>query len=58
MQCPNCLEDVSHIDWKPPSGIDPRLRQYVCPHCHLTWFQIVHRVPKPEQTSLDVPKGD
>ncbi len=30
MRCPHCLTPIAPTDWEPPSGLDPRMREYDC----------------------------
>lgn len=35
MKCPIHIDTTLELtDWKPPLGIDPKLRQFECPVCH------------------------
>ena len=39
-QCPECLEMAVMTAWRPPNGIDPKMREYQCPRCDHTWNAI------------------
>ena len=43
MKCPDDFDQVMYLtNWKPPRGVDPRLRQFRCPLCKM----VIYKVPE------------
>jgi len=39
--CPQCKGESYLVEWKPPHGIDPRLRSFQCGSCGCIFYTII-----------------
>ena len=55
MDCPKCLRHTMDLtDWKPPLGLDPKLRKFRCPKCDTR----IYKVPRGFERKQEVKHGN
>jgi len=45
------LEKAVKADWRPQTGLDPRLREYECPICHEKFLERDNLLDEPKKES-------
>jgi transposase-like protein len=39
--CPKCKEEAFVDSWRPPEGLDPCMRRFICSSCGLEFYVVV-----------------
>lgn len=43
--CPNCHGKSFRLDWVPPGGMNPLIREYQCSDCHFEFYAETGQLP-------------
>ena len=41
--CPKCMAIATSTSWRPPEGLDPNMREFVCPEkvCNHDFYKVI-----------------